>query len=382
MPGLTRSGSAQPARPTRVGVLRRLGSNDDGAVAVIVAIMMVVVLGMAALVIDIGGISSRKGMLQNAADAAAMAVAQACADQGSVTACSMTSAQATSLASRIAVKNVNDGQVTVAPVTFPTAYTVTVAVSGTQKDFFASVFGTTRSAVTATATAQWVPTATPIPLAFNACEFPAPSDQKVLMRTDPLALFQGSCGLLTGVVNAVVPSWITANVTDQCTLDMNAVPVVIGVVTQLIPSACVAELQTLLGHRILLPVYEHPLTNVTLQCVVGGLLGSLLIGQASNSDCAIEKYAVVDLTGYDFASVNADLYVNLLNLAQVVAGVQIGQANMPGTPNCGQINLQLGSLVGSLVGMPLCQGIQGSFRGFVSKDDAASMQTGDVKLIA
>lgn len=51
---------------------------DEGATAVASALCMVALLGIVALVIDVGAIFSEKAQLQNGADAAALAVAQSC----------------------------------------------------------------------------------------------------------------------------------------------------------------------------------------------------------------------------------------------------------------------------------------------------------------
>lgn len=55
------------------------GDPDAGAVMVTVAILMTVLLGMGALVLDLGAAFVEKRQLQNGADAAALAVAQDCA---------------------------------------------------------------------------------------------------------------------------------------------------------------------------------------------------------------------------------------------------------------------------------------------------------------
>lgn len=64
--------------------LRLRHRGDDGAVAVLVAVLLSggVLLGMAALVIDVGGLYAKREQLQAGADAAAWAVAQNCADDG------------------------------------------------------------------------------------------------------------------------------------------------------------------------------------------------------------------------------------------------------------------------------------------------------------
>jgi len=60
--------------------MQRLRSTgEDGAVAILVGIMTVVLFGMGALVIDIGAMYAERRQLQNGADAAALAVALECA---------------------------------------------------------------------------------------------------------------------------------------------------------------------------------------------------------------------------------------------------------------------------------------------------------------
>lgn len=65
------------ARP----MLRLLGRDDRGAVGVLVAILLGggVLLGMGALVVDVGQLYSERAQLQNGADAGALAVAKTCA---------------------------------------------------------------------------------------------------------------------------------------------------------------------------------------------------------------------------------------------------------------------------------------------------------------
>jgi Flp pilus assembly protein TadG len=63
-------------------MLRLLGRDDRGAVGVIVAVLIGggVLTGMAAMVIDVGQLYQNRAELQNGADAAALAVAQSCAE--------------------------------------------------------------------------------------------------------------------------------------------------------------------------------------------------------------------------------------------------------------------------------------------------------------
>jgi Flp pilus assembly protein TadG len=72
-----------PARPA----LRLLGRDERGAVAIIVALLLgTVLLGLGALVIDVGQLYQERAELQNGADAGALAVAKSCATGGVCTA--------------------------------------------------------------------------------------------------------------------------------------------------------------------------------------------------------------------------------------------------------------------------------------------------------
>src|SRR5262249_53487049 len=79
------------ARP----MLRLLGRDDRGAVAALVAILLGggVLLGIGALVLDVGRLYQNRAELQNGADAAALAVAKNCAL--TISTCSLTNATST-----------------------------------------------------------------------------------------------------------------------------------------------------------------------------------------------------------------------------------------------------------------------------------------------
>ena len=59
--------------------MRRLISDESGATAIIVALLLVVLVGLTAFVVDVGDVMWERRMLQNGADAAALAVAIDCA---------------------------------------------------------------------------------------------------------------------------------------------------------------------------------------------------------------------------------------------------------------------------------------------------------------
>lgn len=98
-------------------ILRRLRGNgpDRGAVALIVAILFGggVLLGMGAMVIDVGGMYAERAQLQNGADAGALAVASGCAENlgactNAVLALNSSCSTAASASTGIASCNAND----------------------------------------------------------------------------------------------------------------------------------------------------------------------------------------------------------------------------------------------------------------------------------
>lgn len=68
----------RPAHPDR-SLKRADPDNERGAVAVIVALLMVVLLGFTAMVIDVAAMYWEKAQLRNGVDAAALGIAQQCA---------------------------------------------------------------------------------------------------------------------------------------------------------------------------------------------------------------------------------------------------------------------------------------------------------------
>lgn len=168
---------------------------DQGAVAPLIALCLVVLLFAVALAVDVGGLMLRRREMVNGADAAALAAAQSCADasRGSPEGQALT----------YAAKNVpaSDSGLTGGILTgvdpashepWSTCTTpgaagtghVTVRYSSNQSLYFAPVLGFHRtSLVTTQATASWGPAggAAPIPLVFsnigpgdpnNTCKIP------------------------------------------------------------------------------------------------------------------------------------------------------------------------------------------------------------------
>jgi len=161
-------------------VTPRLRRDEGGAVLVIVALSLVVLLGMLALVVDLGRAVAIRRAMVNASDSAALAAAQKCA-QG------LGSGQAQAAATVTA--KMNDGSAIL--VSFDPGpecdslqalglKLVTVRYTTTVDYFVAPILGIDSQAVTTQATAQWGPVASARPVPFVAqqgafqgpCEIP------------------------------------------------------------------------------------------------------------------------------------------------------------------------------------------------------------------
>jgi Flp pilus assembly protein TadG len=170
-----------------VSVHHRLGArarDDRGAVAVIVALMMTVLLGFVAIAVDTGALYFERQQLQNGADAAALAVA---CHRG-------TAAQDTALATSMAGLNANDGKAaaTVTPLSGGQVRidTSTLNTDGTTALplTFAPVLGISSSTVRASATAACgYPSGgtAMLPVIFSYCSFAAQTGGGLPSSTQP-----------------------------------------------------------------------------------------------------------------------------------------------------------------------------------------------------
>ena len=119
--------------------------NDSGQATVLTLVFLVVLLGMAALVLDVGSWYRAKRDAQSTADAAALAGAQALPK----------TASANTVAQQYASKNGGLGAGGVSFSTFITGNdTITVSVKRTAPGFFSKIFGLKSVNVGATATAR------------------------------------------------------------------------------------------------------------------------------------------------------------------------------------------------------------------------------------
>jgi Flp pilus assembly protein TadG len=142
-------------------------SGERGATAAIVAVLLVPVMGFAAIAVDVGAVYAERARLQTAADAAALAVARDCA----VGACGDMQTTAQDLVTA------NVGEADAAPPQLGTnPSTVTVTGNHPVEHWFAPVLGEDSTDVTATATVAWGAPGggtAALPLIFSLCEWNA-----------------------------------------------------------------------------------------------------------------------------------------------------------------------------------------------------------------
>lgn len=152
-------------------------NREQGAVAVLIAVLMVVLLGFAAISIDVAKLYSERAQLQNGADAAALMVAQKCAKKDTVN-CSETSP----LAADLADKNAVDGLSHVKSIVLDTTGRSVKVTTGAKEagapansvsTFFAGVLGFPSAEVSATSSVSWGSPnkgRTPFPITVSICQ--------------------------------------------------------------------------------------------------------------------------------------------------------------------------------------------------------------------
>jgi hypothetical protein len=257
---------------------------ERGAVGVVVGLLMVPLIGLAAIGIDVSAMYAERQQLQTGADAGALAVAQDCA-RG---ACGSTG----QTAQTFATSNLNKASST-ATVTTLTASQVTVRNAGVKQHWFAPVLGVNSSIISASATVTWGgPTGgTVLPLAFSLCEWQKQNGSGTpwgtggeiiyLTKTSP-SLITPDC---TGPSGNVVPGgfgWVT---TTAGTCQTSSI---IGAILHndpgnSVPSGCTTgAFAAMLGHTVLLPLFDA------------------YAGTGSGATYRVYGYAAFVLTGYNF----------------------------------------------------------------------------------
>lgn len=284
--------------------LTRRVKRDEGASAVLVGILMVPLVGGLAIALDVGALYVERAQLQNGADAAALAIAHDCAEDG---VCDAPSA----LAASYADQNANDGAANVLTPSFPTANTVVVTastrVSGSNASAmrhpFAALLGIESSTVVASATAEWGPpqaSTVVLPLALSYCEFNAALDGTLqLIRYDTNLECKGPDG-------HPIPGgfgWLDRP-GGECEAFVDLDEATVGSEPgNSYPGACDDIMATLEGKTILVPVFDYAED-------IGG----------QNGIYHVHAFAAFTVTGWKFAGGNSFPQVNIDPAAPACTG--------------------------------------------------------------
>lgn len=171
-------------------------SPQRGAATILVAILMVALLGCAALAVDVGAMYAEKAQVQNGADATALAIADECAN-GINCAVAMSAP-----ANRLADANANDGATGVSSVSQPNPTTVRVETNAREAGsgnnhfslFFARALGIDTSQITAAAEASWGPpsSGSTLPWTMSECVFRKYLTPSQLTELDSTGSFTGN----------------------------------------------------------------------------------------------------------------------------------------------------------------------------------------------
>lgn len=295
--------------------MRRL-DNERGAVAVIVAILMMALLGFAAISVDVANMASDKQQLQNGADAAALALAQSCAEGN----CGSYDDLADAMASEnrndlVATADVidDDGLLT------PSDGEVTVETAGVTEHWFAPVLAPNSSALDSTtiaarATAKWGTVASGtavLPVAISACQI-----DELVKAVDPtFVIVDGEYQIDNpSKVEVVIPLIQPSNKDDEC-IPLGAPAIVPGgfswITDGLKDGQCSVE--TVVGDKIFSDPGAPPPDTCTLAYLKSLVTSEVPIAipvfklfygaqGGANSYYFIHAYAGFKLTGFGFTN--------------------------------------------------------------------------------
>ena len=164
--------------------MTRLKDNEDGAVLIFVALILVVVIGFGSIAVDAGALYQEHRELQNGADAAALSLAQSCSKGNTIAACTVGFADVDAHAEVMADPNAEDDTMDATvdmsqwaqnKVTVTTSTIDGSNAPGQLTMQFAKIFGIDTAATTARTRVKWGSPAMggigTLPLVISACEF-------------------------------------------------------------------------------------------------------------------------------------------------------------------------------------------------------------------
>jgi Flp pilus assembly protein TadG len=253
-------------------------SGERGAVAMIVALLLIPLLGFAAIAVDVGALYAERARLQTAADAAALAVARDCA----LGTCGDMQATATQLVTA------NVGAAAAAPPALANN-TVTVTGNNPVQHWFAPVIGHDSTQVTATATVAWGAPGggtAQLPLVFSTCEWDAQTNGGKPSEIERTILFPKTSDTgCTGPNGLFVPGgfgWLKTGNTP-CKATSRAGGQVDSEPGNNPPQTCsTGDVAALQNKTVLLPIFDRT-----------GLTGT-------NAWYHVKGYAAFTITGYFF----------------------------------------------------------------------------------
>ncbi|MGB5952930.1 MAG: pilus assembly protein TadG-related protein [Ornithinimicrobium sp.] len=266
--------------------MQRLRQDGErGAVALVVAVLMPVLLGFTALAVDVAAVHADRQQLQTGADAAALAIGQACAAGES---CDDDTID--SVAAALTIANKNDGAASANATRSTAPNMVAVTASTVRQHWFAPILGIESSDVAARSAVTWgIPTSgtAMLPVAFSICEFNAQTGGGLPSATESRTLkFTKTSGTdCTGPSGNLVPGgfgWLSV-VSGSCTASTAVGNLAASKPGKAVPSDCTTgDLEALQGRTVLLPIFDEAFD--------GG----------SNASYRIMGYAAFTITGYHF----------------------------------------------------------------------------------
>jgi Flp pilus assembly protein TadG len=237
--------------------LRRRLQGERGATAVMFGLLLVPMLGFAAIAVDVGALYAERARLQVGADAAAIAVAQDCS-RGNC---------GDMLATAQALIDANDTEGTAAqPVLNSDPLSVTVTGGLPVEHWFAPVLGHDSTRVSATATVGWGSPSrgtAVLPLTFSWCEFQQMTGGGVpsgdVVRTIYFTKSSDTTGC-TGPSNNIVPGGFAYLDTPsgRCEAASARSERSYSDTGNSVPSACsTTDFSEWVGQTVLLPLFEE-----------------------------------------------------------------------------------------------------------------------------
>jgi Flp pilus assembly protein TadG len=238
--------------------LSRRRRDERGAVAVVVAISMVMLMGFVAISVDVGSIYSDEQQLQNGADAAALAIAQNCLRA------TCTDSANKAVADKYAKANIMNGQVKQTVVN-KAAGSVTVDVYSTHQNWFAGVWGIQTTDLSASATASWgyASEGATLPLAVSVCQFLAATNGWNGTGPIPSNLPQATLSLkadCTFGAHTNPPGgfgWLDTNPVNTCSATLKVGQALVSKTGNSDPKSCDEAFWTSQQNQtVLLPIYD------------------------------------------------------------------------------------------------------------------------------